>query len=77
MAKRRIRTSNNELTQYLKDLRRQGFEVTLAGKSTHYHIRRGKQLLGVIGSTPANPHTSIKKTQNMIEINLQKGPRDG
>jgi hypothetical protein len=64
MAKR-IRTSNSELTKFLRSLPKQGFDVAQP-TSGHYHIILDGRRVAVLGASPTDAHNAIKTTIKKI-----------
>ena len=64
MAKR-IRTSNSDLTKFLRSLPRKGFDVTQP-KSGHYHINLDGKRIAVMGASPTDAHAAIDTTAKRI-----------
>jgi DNA-binding IclR family transcriptional regulator len=63
---KRIRTSNSEMTKFLRGLPRQGFTVEQP-KSGHYHICLDGRRVAVMGASPTDAHTAIKTTRTRIK----------
>lgn len=62
---KRIRTSNSELTKFLRSLPRQGFTVDQP-TSGHYHIILNGKRVAVIGASPTDAHGCIKIVRKKI-----------
>lgn len=62
---KRIRTSNTDLTKFLRSLPRQGFDVTQP-KSGHYHINLKGKRVAVLGASPTDAHAAIDTTRKKI-----------
>ena len=74
MARKRIRTSNSDLTKFLRSLPRQGFEITQP-RSGHYHINLNGRRVAVMGASPTDAHTAIKNTAKKIFDNTGRNVR--
>jgi hypothetical protein len=66
MGRRRIRTSNSDLTKFLRSLSREpGFTITQP-RSGHYHVNLNGKRVAVMGASPTDAHTAIKNTAKKI-----------
>ena len=63
---KRIRTSNSDLTKFLRSLPKQGFEITQP-RSGHYHINLNGRRVAVMGASPTDAHNAIKTTRKRIQ----------
>jgi hypothetical protein len=63
---KRIRTSNSDLTKFLRSISRlPGFDITQP-KSGHYHINLDGHRIAVIGASPTDAHAAIDTTSKRI-----------
>ena len=62
---KRIRTSNSDLTKFLRSLPRQGFDITQP-RSGHYHINLNGRRVAVMGASPSDAHAAIDTTAKRI-----------
>lgn len=67
MGNKRIRTSNSDLTKFLRSLARQpGFKLDQP-RSGHYHVMLDGKRVAVLGASPTDAHTAIKNTRKDIK----------